>query len=167
MCHSCTEQVLAQPVLLLRWNSWMTFLVEVSWVLSDSSLCLVFCPLFRSKKLIDSKFLVSRTFCKVFGIYIFPTVKSKNPFCKHFLPKIKFLLFWRNSFLCPIWIFILDNDQAHIYSVHVFRYCPRLSVPWSGRKASGPRSWRRPGLISSILWPVLWSLATPRSTRYS
>ncbi len=47
------------------------------------------------------------------------------------------------------------------------RYCPRLSVHWSGRKGSGPRSWRRPGRTSSTLWPASWSLATPRSTRYS
>jgi hypothetical protein len=35
---------------------------------------------------------------------------------KHLLPKITFLIS-RNSYLCPIWIFILDTDRAQIYSV--------------------------------------------------
>jgi hypothetical protein len=47
-----------------------------------------------------------------------PTVKkSKNLFWKHLLPIVKFL-FLRNSYVCPIRIFIFDADQAQIYIMY-------------------------------------------------
>ncbi len=51
-----------------------------------------------------------------FSGHIFPTVKGKNLFQKHLLLKIKFL-YLRNSYICPIWIFIFDTDRAQIYRV--------------------------------------------------
>ncbi len=40
---------------------------------------------------------------------------SKNPFWKHLLLKIKFL-FSKNGYVCQIWIFIFDTEQAKVYS---------------------------------------------------
>jgi hypothetical protein len=40
---------------------------------------------------------------------MFPTVKSKDLLWKHFLLPIIKYLFSRDSFECPIWIFIFDT----------------------------------------------------------
>jgi hypothetical protein len=43
-------------------------------------------------------------------------VKSKSIYWKYLLLKIKYI-FLRDSYVCPKWILIFDNDQAQINSV--------------------------------------------------
>ncbi len=47
---------------------------------------------------------------------IFQSVKSKNIWWKYLLLKIKYI-FFRDSYVCPTWIFMFDSDQAQINSV--------------------------------------------------
>ncbi len=47
-------------------------------------------------------------------------VKSKTLLWKHLIPLIKYS-FSRNSYVCLIWTFIFDTDQAQIYSVQYRR----------------------------------------------
>jgi hypothetical protein len=51
------------------------------------------------------------------SVHIFPTRKSKKKLSwKHSLPVNKYL-FLRNIYVCPLWIFIFDTDQAQNNSV--------------------------------------------------
>ncbi len=47
---------------------------------------------------------------------MFQSVKSKNIYWKYLLLKTKHI-FLRDSYVCPICIFIFDSDQAQINSV--------------------------------------------------
>ncbi len=44
-------------------------------------------------------------------------LRNSNLLRKHLLPVFKYL-FSGNSYVCPIWIFIFDTNQAQAYSVH-------------------------------------------------
>ncbi len=47
-------------------------------------------------------------------MFVFSTVKSKNLFLETLLRRR--FLFSRIYYVCPIWIFIINTDQAQIYS---------------------------------------------------
>ncbi len=58
----------------------------------------------------------------VFSGYIFQSVKSKSIYWKYVLLKIKYI-FLRDSYVCTRWIFIIDSDQAQLYSVNKLANC--------------------------------------------